>query len=119
MRDILDTMNLDCGIPLLTLQVDGGMTENNLLMQWQSDLIGIDVIRPQMAETTSLGVAMLAGNAIGEWDMDQEVQTKKTVFKPQIDGEERQSRHRRWKMAVDRSLGWSPRKPTISASSSS
>lgn len=53
-RDILETMNRDCGIPLSKLQVDGGMTENHLLMQWQADLIGIDVIKPHMAETTSL-----------------------------------------------------------------
>lgn len=100
-------MNLDCGIPLVKLQVDGGMTENNLLMQWQSDLIGIDVIRPAMAETTSLGTAMLAGTAVGEWDMDEEVKVQKTVFHPQVSRDERESRHRRWKMAVDRSLGWS------------
>jgi len=106
-RDILETMNRDCGIPLVTLQVDGGMTENKLLMQWQADFIGIDVIRPHMAETTSLGVAMLAGAALGVWDMDQEVKVEKITFSPLISEQEREMRHRRWKMAVERSLGWS------------
>lgn len=58
-RDILDAMNKDCGIPLLKLRVDGGMTGNDLLMQEQADLIGIDVIKPSMAETTALVGAIL------------------------------------------------------------
>jgi glycerol kinase len=65
-RDILDAMNNDSGIPLLKLKVDGGMTANQYLMQWQADLVGLEVIKPLMAETTALGAAMAAGRAVGE-----------------------------------------------------
>lgn len=61
-KDILDAMNMECGIPLTKLKVDGGMTNNSKLMQWQSDLIGLEVIKPSMIETTALGAAMFAGN---------------------------------------------------------
>lgn len=106
-RDILDAMNKDCGIPLQSLQVDGGMTENGLLMQTQSDLIGLKIIKPKMAETTALGAAMMAGHAIGQWDLDRvEVPIDNVQFKPTIDENERDMRYDKWKMAVDRSLGW-------------
>ncbi|CAM6031662.1 unnamed protein product [Sphagnum compactum] len=105
-RDVLEAMNNDCGIPLSALLVDGGMTENNFLMQSQSDIIGIDVIKPSMAETTSLGCAMLAGHAVGVWDLSKEVHVKKTVFNQKVSDTERQQHYKRWKMAVDRSFGW-------------
>lgn len=125
-RDILDAMNLDCGIPLQKLQVDGGMSENNLLMQWQSDFIGIDVIRPAVIETTALGAAMVklnlcdnfknfnkinflqaAGRGVGIWDLDKVgVQLPSKTFKPIATENERDMRYARWKLAVEKSFGW-------------
>nr|CAD7432256.1 unnamed protein product [Timema monikensis] len=85
-RDILEAMNKDCGIPLSKLQVDGGMTTNNLLMQLQADLIGISVMRPVMTELTSLGAAMAAGSAAGieVWNMDSIKPVPCDSFKPRI-----------------------------------
>ncbi|XP_054281835.1 glycerol kinase isoform X2 [Macrosteles quadrilineatus] len=107
-RDILDAMNKDCGIPLTKLKVDGGMTGNNLLMQLQSDLCGIPVIRPKMAETTALGAAMAAGFADGVkvWDLDHLQPTPNDTFNPVITEEERDNRYFKWKMAVERCLHW-------------
>lgn len=105
-RDVLEAMNSDCGIPLTKLLVDGGMTENNFLMQSQSDIIGIDVIKPAMAETTSLGIAMLAGHAVGIWDINEDTGVKHVTYSHKNSDNERQQRYRRWKMAVDRSFGW-------------
>ncbi|XP_049785027.1 glycerol kinase isoform X1 [Schistocerca cancellata] len=107
-RDILEAMNKDCGIPLQKLQVDGGMTSNNLLMQLQADLTGIPVKRPVMSETTALGAAMAAGSAEGieVWDTTELHPTLCDEFKPAISNEERNLRYSKWKMAVERSLGW-------------
>lgn len=107
-RDILDAMNNDSGIPISQLKVDGGMTSNKLLMQLQADVIGIDVLCPKMAETTSLGVAMLAGAAVGVWDLtgNKPLNIPTDVFTPKISDNERDMRYSKWKMAVERSLGW-------------
>lgn len=106
-RDILDAMSKDCGIPLQSLRVDGGMTENNLLMQTQADLIGLKIIKPKMAETTALGAAMMAGYAVGVWDLERiEVPMETVLIKPKIDDNERDMRYSKWKMAIERSLGW-------------
>ncbi|KAK3923751.1 Glycerol kinase 3 [Frankliniella fusca] len=107
-RDILDAMNGDCGVPLSRLQVDGGMTANHLLMQLQADLIGIPVVRPKMAETTALGAALAAGCAPGIdlFDLDKEEIMPSDVFEPKITEDERNERYDKWKMAVERSLGW-------------
>uniref|UniRef100_A0A1B6MF44 glycerol kinase n=2 Tax=Graphocephala atropunctata TaxID=36148 RepID=A0A1B6MF44_9HEMI len=107
-RDILEAMNKDCGIPLTRLQVDGGMTTNNLLMQLQADLCGIPVVRPQMAETTALGAAMAAGSAAGieVWDLDHLQPTSNDTFSPVITDEERDNSYAKWKMAVERCLHW-------------
>jgi glycerol kinase len=87
-KDILEAMNQEGGLPLTSLQVDGGMTTNDSLMQMQSDIIGIDTVRPSMAETTALGAAMAAGAAegIGVWDIFSEDSSNITcdVFKPKI-----------------------------------
>ncbi len=66
-REVLDAMNADSGVPLTALKVDGGMVFNNLLMQFQSDVLGVPVIRPKVAETTALGAAYAAGLAVGYW----------------------------------------------------
>lgn len=101
-------MNEDCGTPLQSLKVDGGMTKNNLLLQLQADLIGIEVMQPKVQETTALGVALAAYNGVKpDWNLkltngDGEV----TIVKPKIKDDERDMRYKRWKMAVERSFGW-------------
>lgn len=108
-RDILDAMAKDCGVPLARLQVDGGMTANSLLMQLQADLIGLTVLRPAMTEATALGVAMVAGRAVGEWDMSPAgpvIELDCSEFRPRIGADERDVRYSKWKLAVERSFGW-------------
>lgn len=106
-RDILDAMTKDCGSELLKLNVDGGMTANKLLMQMQSDLIGLNVIRPKMSETTALGAAIAAGYAVGKWRIeDIELEMKKEKFRPEISENERDMRYTKWKMAIERSMEW-------------
>ncbi|XP_075826955.1 glycerol kinase-like [Microtus pennsylvanicus] len=109
-REILDAMNRDCGIPLQHLQVDGGMTENKILMQLQADILCIPVMKPSMPETTALGAAMAAGAAEGVsvWSLDPKdlsvVQMEK--FQPRIKAEESEVRYSTWKKAVMKSMGW-------------
>lgn len=109
-REILDAMNRDCGIPLKHLQVDGGMTENKILMQLQADILCIPVMKPSMPETTALGAAMAAGAAEGVrvWSLDPKdlsvVQMEK--FQPRIKAEESEVRYSTWKKAVMKSMGW-------------
>lgn len=105
-KDILDAMNLECGAPLAKLKVDGGMTNNVKLMQWQSDIIGIDVIKPSMVETTALGAAMFAGRAVGCWNINAKTDITARTFSPKITDDERDVRFKKWKMAIERSLGW-------------
>ncbi|NWZ36686.1 GLPK kinase, partial [Brachypodius atriceps] len=107
---ILDAMNKDCGIPLSQLQVDGGMTNNKILMQLQSDILCIPVVKPSMPETTALGAAMAAGAAegVGVWSLNPGDLTAVTCerFEPQINPEESEYRYARWKQAVMKSMGW-------------
>lgn len=106
-RDILDAMTKDCGSELLKLNVDGGMTANRLLMQLQSDLIGLNVIRPKMSETTALGAAIAAGHAVGKWNIEEvELEIEKEMFDPIISENERDMRYTKWKMAIERSMEW-------------
>lgn len=88
-RDVLEAMNQEGGFPLTKLQVDGGMTSNNNLMQMQADILGIDTVRPSMAETTALGAAMAAGSAEGidVWDIFSEDSSNLVcdVFKPKTE----------------------------------
>uniref|UniRef100_H3BBH3 glycerol kinase n=1 Tax=Latimeria chalumnae TaxID=7897 RepID=H3BBH3_LATCH len=109
-REILDAMNQDSGIPLTQLQVDGGMTNNKVLMQLQSDILCIPVVKPSMPETTALGAAMAAGAAEGVsvWSLDPKDLTTVTCerFEPQIKPEESGYRFARWKKAVQKSMGW-------------
>lgn len=106
-RDILDAMNEDCGIPLQTLKVDGGMTSNALVMQMQADLIGINVNRAGFTESTALGAALVA-----YWGVEPSQRgsiipmASGTTYTPAITEDERDIRYKQWKMAVDRSLGW-------------
>lgn len=105
-KEILDAMNLECGTPLTTLKVDGGMTNNDFVMQTQADLIGLEVIKPSMVETTSLGAAMAAGSAVGLWNIEAKIEGSSRKFKNKINDDERERRFKKWEMAIERSLGW-------------
>uniref|UniRef100_A0A8C6UFR0 glycerol kinase n=1 Tax=Neogobius melanostomus TaxID=47308 RepID=A0A8C6UFR0_9GOBI len=114
-REILDAMNLDSGVPLSQLQVDGGMTSNRLLMQLQADILCMPVVRPSMAETTALGVAMAAGAAEGVevWSLSpqQLPVISAETFEPQINTEESEFRFARWKKAVQKAMNWETTEP--------
>lgn len=116
-RDILEAMHKDCGFALSKLYVDGKMTQNNLLMQLQADISGIPVFRAQSQDITALGVAMAAGQAkgIAVWDMNAENHETVPVdtFLPTTTYEERDARYTKWKMAVQRSLGWATTKKSV------
>ncbi|PBC33387.1 Putative glycerol kinase [Apis cerana cerana] len=109
-RDILEAMYKDCGFPLTKLNTDGKMSTNNLLMQLQADLCGTPVFRSTMPDITALGAAMAAGHAEGVdiWELEgEEIETVSTdTFLPTTTPEERDARYKKWKMAVERSLGW-------------
>lgn len=109
-REILDAMNKDSGIPLQLLLVDGGMTVNNMLMQMQSDIVGIDVVRPQMPEITALGAAIAAGAAAGIDLCDISAASKSkegvTRFSAVLDSTKREAIYSKWKRAVQRSMQW-------------
>ncbi|XP_060626113.1 glycerol kinase isoform X2 [Anolis sagrei] len=121
-REILDAMNKDCGIPLSQLQVDGGMTNNKILMQLQADILCIPVVKPSMPETTALGAAMAAGAAegVGVWSLNLDDLTAVTCecFEPKINPEESEYRYRRWKKAVKKSMGWETSEPQGSGETS-
>ena len=96
--------------PLAALRVDGGAAVNNLLMQFQADVLGVPVVRPQVTETTALGAAYLAGLATGFWASPDELRAKRqgdTRFEPQMTSQERAERRGRWQRAVERSRNWS------------
>ncbi|NXD68712.1 GLPK kinase, partial [Eolophus roseicapillus] len=116
-RELLDAINKDCGVPLNQLQVDGGMTNNKVLMQLQSDILCIPVVKPSMPETTALGAAMAAGAAegVGIWSLNPGDLTAVTCerFEPQINPEESEFRFARWKKAVMKSMDWAT--PDISS----
>jgi len=108
-REVLEAMNKDSGVPLTALKVDGGMVYNDLLMQFQADILGVPVIRPTVAETTSLGAAYAAGLAVGFWDdlksLRQYWQEDKR-WEPAMDEAKRGELYRNWLKAVDRSKNW-------------
>ncbi|CAG8738727.1 9440_t:CDS:1, partial [Acaulospora morrowiae] len=93
-----------------SLKVDGGMTNSDLCMQIQADILGIDVERPKMRETTALGAAIAAGYAVGVWkslsELDQVNNEGWAVFSSQITQETSEERYKSWKKAVERSFGW-------------
>jgi glycerol kinase len=108
-RDVLAAMTADSGVDVKTLRVDGGAVVNNLLMQFQADILGVPVQRPKVAETTALGAAYLAGLAVGFWSDAGEVAEQWAIdrtFEPQMSADQRESLYANWKRAVDRSLGW-------------
>ncbi len=108
-RDVLDAMKADLGLDLISLKVDGNMTDNNLLMQFQADLLGVPVIRPKVIETTALGVAYAAGLAVGYWEDSAEIQQLWSVDKswePNLNSQASTSLYGGWKRAVSRSFEW-------------
>ncbi len=108
-NDVIRAMEADSGIRLAGLKVDGGASANNFLMQYQADVIGQQVLRPQCIETTAMGAAYLAGLAVAFWkDMDEIRRNWKTdrVFEPQMDADERARRLAGWEKAVRYSFGW-------------
>lgn len=108
-REVLEAMNADSGVPLQSLKVDGGATANNFLMQLQADILGVEVIRPKVAETTSLGAAYAAGLAVGFWSdlaaLRQNWQVDR-IWQPQLAEAARAAGFQGWQKAVQRTLNW-------------
>jgi glycerol kinase len=108
-REVLDAMEKDSGVKLRSLKVDGGMVFNELLLQFQSDILNVPVVRPKVAETTALGAAYAAGLAVGFWkDMDELKQNwgKDREWKPGMNTKTRESLYAGWKKAVTRTFDW-------------
>ena len=108
-REVLDAMNADSGVELTALKVDGGMVFNELLMQFQSDVLGVPVIRPKVAETTALGAAYAAGLAVGFWAEVEDLRAnwaKDKEWTPSMDDAIRDKEYRLWKKAVTRTFDW-------------
>lgn len=107
--DVLKAMEKDSGIAIKELRVDGGATTNNLLMQFQSDILNTKVLRPSVTETTALGAAYLAGLAVGYWNSIEDIQQQWQVersFIPVMNDEERDDLSEGWKKAVDTTIAW-------------
>ncbi|MDK2981660.1 MAG: glycerol kinase [Chloroflexota bacterium] len=108
-REVLDAMNKDSGVALKALKVDGGMVFNEMLMQFQSDILGVPVIRPTVAETTALGAAYAAGLAVGFWEKVDDLRAnwgKDKEWEPEMSEEERAKLYKGWKKAVTRTFDW-------------
>ena len=108
-KDIVNAMNLDSGVELTSLKVDGGMVVNELLMQFQSDILNVPVIRPTVTETTALGAAYAAGHAVGYWDGIADLKKNWSIDKtwqPSMDAGKRDSLYESWKKAVERTYNW-------------
>jgi glycerol kinase len=108
-REVLDAANAVADVPFGELKVDGGMTANELLMQFQADVLGVPVVRPKVTETTALGAAFVAGLAVGFWsDRDdlRERWVEDRRWQPQLDESAREREYARWKKAVTRSFDW-------------
>jgi len=108
-RDVLEAMRADSGIKLNELRVDGGAVRNDLLMQFQADILGVPVLRPVITETTTLGAAYLAGLAVGFWQDQQEIARNwamDRVFEPAMSAGQREKLYAGWKKAVARTRGW-------------
>jgi glycerol kinase len=107
--DIVKAMNKDSGVALSRLKVDGGMVANEILMQFQSDMLNVPVIRPKVSETTALGAAYAAGMAVGFWSGEEELRqnwAEDKTWQPAMAPEVREKYYREWKKAVDRTFDW-------------
>ena len=107
-RDVIHAMENDSGLTLQTLKVDGGATVNNYLMQFQADILGVNVERPEVIESTAQGSAYMAGIYTGIWCKEDIIHNRKVdrLFKPNLDVEKRDALYRRWQSAVKRTMGW-------------
>ncbi|MEA5096272.1 MAG: glycerol kinase GlpK [Sedimentibacter saalensis] len=108
-KDVIEAMIEDSGINLTALKVDGGATANNFLMQFQSDILDVNIERPEVTETTALGAAYLAGLAVGFWKSKGEISQYWSInrkFKPEMDEEKRNALYEGWEKAVGRSKDW-------------
>jgi glycerol kinase len=108
-REVAEAMDADSGVKLESLKVDGGMVANDLLMQFQADLLGVDVIRPAVAETTALGAAYAAGLATGLWPEQEDLRenwVEDKRWSPKMDAAQRDKYYREWKKAVTKSFDW-------------
>lgn len=108
-KDVLIAMEEDSNIKLSRLRVDGGASRNNFLMQFQSDILGVEVQRPAITESTALGAAFLAGLSVGFWESKKEISEKLVVensFAPFMEEDKRKELYSGWLKALDRSLKW-------------
>ena len=108
-RDVMDAMVADSGVPMKEMRVDGGITANALCMQMQADIMGIDITRPLIIETTALGAAYAAGLAVGFWSSTDEVKKqwqRSRTWNPTTSEAERTQGYQQWKKAVERTLNW-------------
>ena len=107
--DVLEAMEADAGLPLTELRVDGGAAANDLLMQFQADLLGVPVVRPRLAETTALGAAYLAGLATGFWKNRDDLAAQWKIdrrFEPAMENARVQELRAGWHRALERSRSW-------------
>jgi glycerol kinase len=108
-RDVLEVMEKETGVKIKELKVDGGMVVNNLLMQFQSDILNIPVIKPRVTETTALGAAYAAGLAVKVWGSTDELKKHWSIdkkFKCKMKKENRKDLYDNWKKAINKSIGW-------------
>ena len=108
-REVVEAMNADSGVDLTELRVDGGMVGNELLMQFQADILGVPVVRPKVTETTALGAAYLAGLAVGFWNGTSDVEKNWEVdcrFEPQLERSKVNHQRERYHQALERARDW-------------
>ncbi|TWP48285.1 glycerol kinase GlpK [Lentzea tibetensis] len=108
-REVIDAMNADSGVALTSLKVDGGMVVNELLMQFQADILGVPVIRPVVAETTALGAAYAAGLAVDFWKGEDDIRenwAQDKQWEPSMDDTRRAAEYANWKKAVTKTFDW-------------
>ena len=108
-REVVEAMEQDAGVPVGVLRTDGGMVENELLMQFQSDILDRDVVRPKVKETTALGAAYAAGLAVGFYASLEDLRAQWAVdhtWRPQMEAGRREKMYSFWKKAVTRSFDW-------------
>jgi glycerol kinase len=108
-REVVEAMTTDSGVSLSTLRVDGGMTANNLLMQFLADVLDVTVVRPNVAETVSLGAAYAAGLAVGFWPDTDSLRANWHVaaqWLPDMESDLRERGYRKWRKAVARTTDW-------------
>ena len=106
-RDVVDIMNRDSGIEITELRVDGGAAANNVLMQFQADILGIPVVRPNLLETTAAGAAFLAGLGVGFWQDPDELESswrRERLFEPKMGEDRRDELYEGWQKAVKQVL---------------